>query len=323
MTAAQVLAFYARQMTRQRCRLVGMEYGPYIIKDPEVKSRELFISKSNATDTFAVSQLRGKCQVVHYQDIVIMGKCQVVHYQDIGSARAFKPCPDVFFYVLGYNPQTKRLATTQGEIRVGASHQAALPECKPDLSPIQMPEEFRSYEELRWQPNRIPDTDLFMFLQAARSIAAFAGMCDGAEPDTAAAADETTSSALDILHKFDYDTAKALQALVKCPAKKTLEKKWGEEDSLTGQTDTGVSGFTGQTDTGVSGFTGQTDTGVSGFTGQTDTGVSGFTGQTDKGVSGFTGQTDTGVSGFTGQTDTVALDEEMARPESGKVLLTQ
>ena len=55
--------------------------------------------------------------------VFLRGKCQVIHYQDIGSARAFKPAPDVFFYVLGYNPHTKRLATTQGEIRVGSSHQ--------------------------------------------------------------------------------------------------------------------------------------------------------------------------------------------------------
>ena len=34
------------------------------------------------------------------------------------------------------------------------------------------------------------------------------------------------------LHKFNYDTGKALQALVKCPAMKTIEKKWGEEDSV-------------------------------------------------------------------------------------------
>ena len=32
--------------------------GESIIKDPEVKARELFISKANATDTFPISQLR-------------------------------------------------------------------------------------------------------------------------------------------------------------------------------------------------------------------------------------------------------------------------
>ena len=34
------------------------------------------------------------------------------------------------------------------------------------------------------------------------------------------------------LHKNNYDTTKALQALVKCPAMKTIEKKWSDEDSV-------------------------------------------------------------------------------------------
>ena len=34
------------------------------------------------------------------------------------------------------------------------------------------------------------------------------------------------------LHKHNYDTSKALQALVKCPALKTIEKKWSDEDSV-------------------------------------------------------------------------------------------
>ena len=47
------------------------------------------------------------------------------HYQEISGAKDFTPSRDSFFYVLGYNPETKRLATTQGEIRVGASHQVS------------------------------------------------------------------------------------------------------------------------------------------------------------------------------------------------------
>ena len=47
----------------------------------------------------------------------------VKHYQDVLLVRDFVPKVDTFFYVLGYNPETKRLATTQGEIRVGPSHQ--------------------------------------------------------------------------------------------------------------------------------------------------------------------------------------------------------
>ena len=35
-----------------------------------------------------------------------------------------------FFFTLSYNPETRRLASTQGEIRIGASHQANLPELR-------------------------------------------------------------------------------------------------------------------------------------------------------------------------------------------------
>ncbi|KAK7486143.1 hypothetical protein BaRGS_00022609 [Batillaria attramentaria] len=192
--------------------------GESIIKDAAVRSRELFTS--DASDTVPITALRGKCQVVHYQDI--------------RSARAFKPAPDVFFYVLGYNPQTKRLATTQGEIRVGSSHQARLPECKPNLQPADMPEKCDNHEEIKWRPLHVMDGDLMMYLRAARSIAAFAGMCDGGSADDgcqAASMDETTMNAMDILHRNSYDTGKALQALVKSPAMKTIEKKWNEEDS--------------------------------------------------------------------------------------------
>ena len=38
-------------------------------------------------------------------------------------------------------------------------------------------------EELTWSPSRIHDHDLLMFLRAARSMAAFASMCDGGSPE--------------------------------------------------------------------------------------------------------------------------------------------
>lgn len=66
------------------------------------------------TDTYPVSVLRGKCNVSHCIDLK--------------AVREFKPEDDTFFYTLSYNPETRRLASTQGEIRVGASHQANLPD---------------------------------------------------------------------------------------------------------------------------------------------------------------------------------------------------
>ncbi|XP_056008556.1 arginine-glutamic acid dipeptide repeats protein-like isoform X3 [Ostrea edulis] len=187
------------------------------LNDPKIKSRELFIS--NASDTYPVKALRGKCRVEHFQDIY--------------SAKNFKPKEDTFFYVLEYNPKTKRLATTQGEIRVGPSHQARLPEFRRDVPPSQMPENPERWEELRWRPFSVGDGDLMMYLRAARSVAAFAGMCDGGSTEDgcqAASMDETTINAMDTLHRCNYDHGKALQALVKSPALRSIEKKWTEDE---------------------------------------------------------------------------------------------
>lgn len=86
--------------------------------------------------------------------------------------------------------------------------------------------------KLKWTPG-VPDCDLMMYLRAARSMAAFAGMCNGGSPDegyAAATRDDTTINALELLHDCSYDTGKALQALVKNPIPKGIEKKWTEDD---------------------------------------------------------------------------------------------
>lgn len=71
------------------------------------------------------------------------------------------------------------------------------------------PEHSRTREELRWIPAMILDTDLLMYLRAARSMAAFAGMCDGGCPEdgaNAASRDDTTINALDVVSTsvFNY-----------------------------------------------------------------------------------------------------------------------
>ncbi|CAC5356968.1 RERE [Mytilus coruscus] len=189
-----------------------------VIQDPVIRSRELFIS--NSTDTYPVKALKGKCRVQHFPDIY--------------SVKDFRVEKDNYFYVLEYNPKTKRLATTQGEIRVGSSHQARLPVCQQNVSPSQMPEKMETWEVPKWRPMLVVDGDLMMYLRAARSVAAFTGMCDGGSTDDgcqAASMDETTINAMDTLHNHSYDTGKALQALVKSPALRSIEKKWTDEDS--------------------------------------------------------------------------------------------
>ena len=118
---------------------------------------------------------------------------------------------------------------------MGPSHQARLPDCKLDVMPKEMPEKCETLEELRWAPG-VADCDLMMYLRAARSMAAFAGMCDGGSAEDgclAASRDDTTINALELLHESNYDTGKALQALVKSPIPKGIDKKWSEEEQVT------------------------------------------------------------------------------------------
>ena len=80
------------------------------LNDGMLRLRELFVSES--TDMHPVSVLRGLCKV--YQ-------CH-----DIKDVEEFTANDNTFFFRLSYNPETRRLASTHGEIQVGASHQVRL-----------------------------------------------------------------------------------------------------------------------------------------------------------------------------------------------------
>ncbi|NXE69226.1 RERE protein, partial [Calcarius ornatus] len=165
-----------------------------------------------------------------FNAVSCVGKCNISHFSDIFAAREFKARVDSFFYILGYNPETRRLNSTQGEIRVGPSHQAKLPELQPFPSPDG--DTVTQHEELVWMPG-VNDCDLLMYLRAARSMAAFAGMCDGGSTEdgcVAASRDDTTLNALNTLHESNYDAGKALQRLVKKPVPKLIEKCWTEDE---------------------------------------------------------------------------------------------
>lgn len=47
----------------------------------------------------------------------------MIQLTDVKSVRRFVPDNDTYFTLLGYNPDTKKLATIQGEIRIGSGHQ--------------------------------------------------------------------------------------------------------------------------------------------------------------------------------------------------------
>jgi len=100
----------------------------------------------------------------------------VFHYQDILDAKNFKPFADTFFCILTYNPEARRLANTNGEIRVGPSHQAKFSPCHKLTAPLSEAEaRCDASETVLWDYKAISDTNLFAYLQSARSIAAFAG----------------------------------------------------------------------------------------------------------------------------------------------------
>ena len=76
---------------------------------------------------------------------------------------------------------------------------------------------------MTWEPGRIHDHDLLMYLRAGRSMAAFAAMCDGEAPEdgfVVASRDGIALNAVQHLHEANYDTGKALQV---CKVEKILK----------------------------------------------------------------------------------------------------
>lgn len=94
----------------------------------------------------------------------------------------------------------------------------------------------RVWEECVWQSGCISDACLLRYLNSARSIAAFAGMCNRGSADDmyeAAQSDQTTIYAIDVLHQMQYDSSRALQYLAKHPAPPGYEgRNLNEEESV-------------------------------------------------------------------------------------------
>ncbi|XP_065314127.1 uncharacterized protein LOC135923358 isoform X2 [Gordionus sp. m RMFG-2023] len=120
-----------------------------------------------------------------------------------------------------------------------------LDECavKADCDAMQYPENdhliYSSFEhqaDMVWNPNSISDDSLLVFIRAARSITAFAGMChkngdnkeDGA---SVVSRDDTTQHYFDLLHENKYDVTQTLEVLGKEPLPKMWEKDWSHEEA--------------------------------------------------------------------------------------------
>ena len=106
--------------------------------------------------------------------------------------------------------------------------QATCPPYTPD-TPVEDRSDPGTCEEMTWEPGRIHDHDLLMYLRAGRSMAAFAAMCDGEAPEdgfVVASRDGIALNAVQHLHEANYDTGKALQV---CKVEKILK---GSLDSI-------------------------------------------------------------------------------------------
>ena len=76
------------------------------------------------------------------------GKCYVKDAKtNVENLEEYTKQNDTFFYFFAYNPETRRLNSTQGEIRIGPSHQTALPECR-DHKPLESEDSDHPPEQL-------------------------------------------------------------------------------------------------------------------------------------------------------------------------------
>eukprot|EP00795_Rhopilema_esculentum_P007172 gene7172-12838_t len=190
----------------------------HVLEDPAVKERELFISDS--VDTYPILALRGHINILPFSEV----KQRLKEYTEE---------EDNWFYILRYNPESRRLANTKGEIRVGSNHQVKLPRCVPLKQRAQKGMVRKCPEQLVWAP-QIEDSDLMMFLRASRSIFSFSGYVDDdGSIDRALnviSEESTTVHCLNMLHKNKYDVSRALQALIRSPFAKTNARKWSEDE---------------------------------------------------------------------------------------------
>ena len=103
---------------------------PIYFKSSEHQARELFqaIGESQInTDPNGQPLLLGK---ETFPATALAGICQIKHIKSFSSLaspkKALKPMKleiDTFYYILGYNPETKRLMSNAGDVRIKASHE--------------------------------------------------------------------------------------------------------------------------------------------------------------------------------------------------------
>ncbi|KJH42762.1 GATA zinc finger [Dictyocaulus viviparus] len=162
---------------------------------PEVLARELFTSDTTAF--YPISSLRGKCKITFVKDIRSLGDC------DLSSENTFFSC-------LSFNQESSRLASVQGEIRVGASYQAKLPaEATCSVA------DDADRDELLYRPGMIDPCTEDKYIKLARSFRMFA-MMETRMMDTekhSRVSDLLFDDALTTLHRCGYRFDEALKEM--------------------------------------------------------------------------------------------------------------
>jgi arginine-glutamic acid dipeptide repeat-containing protein len=198
----------------------GVERGPEnVFENVNVIQRELFMS--DTYEVYPAKLLRGKCYVKD-------AKTNVENLEEYAKQE------DTFFYFFAYSPETRRLNSTQGEIRIGPSHQTALPECR-DHKPLEGDDSDHPPEQLVWSgSSKIEDKNLRTYLTASRSLTHYNGWCktngDMEEACQIATGDQVTQAALDTLHGSSYDHSTALNEMLKYPLPLSGNKSWEDAE---------------------------------------------------------------------------------------------
>ncbi|XP_070569440.1 metastasis-associated protein MTA1-like isoform X6 [Ptychodera flava] len=172
----------------------------------QLKHRELFLSRQ--LDTLPATHIRGKCIVT------LLNETE--------SLQSYLLKEDIFFYSLVYDPQQKTLLADKGEIRVGSRYQADIPPMlKKDESDDR---DLSRMEVLQYNPEGgLTDRQIDQFMIIARSVGTFARALDCSssvrQPSlhmsaAASSRDVTLFHAMDLLHRNNYDIAKAISSLV-------------------------------------------------------------------------------------------------------------
>ncbi|KAE9417551.1 hypothetical protein Angca_005195, partial [Angiostrongylus cantonensis] len=140
---------------------------------------------------------RGKCKIAFVKDIRSLGDCDLSR-------------ENTFFSCLSFNQESSRLASVQGEIRVGASYQAKLPaEASCSVA------DDADRDELLYRPGMIDPCTEDKYIKLARSFRMFA-MMETRMMDTekhSRVSDLLFDDALTTLHRCGYRFDEALKEM--------------------------------------------------------------------------------------------------------------